>query len=469
MGSTRPPFRDVGYARLSHHDPDEQGAIARQKQDIRRVSERTGGQLLDPILVDNAVSASKYAHRKRKDYPKLLDMARAGLIDRAVIYDVDRLLRIPKELEALIDLVEELGDRFTIIAVNGSMDLTTSQGIYHARISVADAAKASDDTSRRLRSKFDQLAQAGLPLHASGANRAFGYLDGGMEIDLSEASLIQEAAADVLRGEGLNAIARRWNQAGVRNRRGGPWSNRTVRSVLTSPRNAGRRIHRGEDHGPAAWPPIIDPDTHARLCRLVAERTRDPGRRTPFTGLFVTTDGRSMRREVIGRHQRRVYRTWRPHPGVDVPRSITIGPAETLEELVLEVLFADVESGAVARRIAERRSRPRLLGEDPAMVELEMIQLAEDKAERRIGRAEWLVMRRPLERRLTAAQAAAGRVDDLAALDGLSPGIRGEWEGYSDDRRRRVLFAMFERVEIAPAPRLGPGFDPGRVTPVGRA
>ena len=471
------PYRDVGYARLSHADPDEAGAIARQKQDIRRVSEATGGQLVD-ILVDNAVSASRYARRVRKDYPRLLDMARAGLVDRAVIYDVDRLLRIPRELEDLIELVEKLPG-FTVVGVQGEMDLTKSEGRYFARMRVAQAAKESDDTSRRLRRKYEQLAEAGLPRSARGLNRPFGWRDGGMEHEPAEAALIRQAARDVLAGEGLNEIARRWNMAGVKNRRGGLWSNRTVRSVLISPRNAGLRVHQGKDYGPAAWPAILDAKTHTKLKALADSRAKDPGRRTPFTGLYRTPDGRSMRREVIGRHQRRVYRTWKAHPG-DPPEepklpSITIGPAETLEKLTVELLFAEVEAGGVARRIAERRAGPRIVGEDPAVVDAEMKQLALDVGEGRMGRSEWLTMRRPLERRLAAAQALAARHDGSAVLAGIDPDIRIRWHmpidagGYSDDHKRMILFAMFERIEISPAARLGPGFDGSRVNPVWRA
>ena len=474
MGTTR-VYRDVGYARLSMSDPDEAGAIARQKQDIERLSARTGGELIGPILVDNAISASRYARRKRKDYPKLLEMARAGLADRAVIYDVDRLLRIPRELEDLIDLVEELNGRFTVVGVNGVMDLSTADGRFFARMRVAQAAKESDDLSRRVLRMHEQRAEQGKPWGRTGRNRMFGWLDGGEEHDPIEAELIRQAAEDVVNGASLNGIARRWNEAGVRGPRDAQWTQLQVRRVLSLPRNAGLHTWHGEVMGPSSHPGIIDADTYGRLCRMLDDRRREPRRRSPFTGLFTSPDGRRMVRS-LGQRGIRSYRTVRPHPGVaERLPSVSISPAEQLEELTLELLFADVEQGGTASRAAaRRRAAPRPLGEDPKAVRRELVELAEDKAERRITRDEWLAMRRPLERRLAAAEAAQAAADQFVVVEHVDPDVRERWwlpvdeGGWDDDQKRRTLFAVFERVEVLPAERLGPGFDPDRVTAVYR-
>lgn len=475
MGTAR-PHRDIGYARLSVFDPDELGAIARQKQDIRRVSTATGGELVGPILVDNAISASRYARRQRKDYPKLLDMARAGLADRAIIYDLDRLLRIPRELEDLIDLVEELDGKFTVVGVNGVLDLSTADGRFFARMRVAQAAKESDDMSRRLRRKYEQMAEQGQNRGLRGRNRAFGWLDGGEEHHPVEAPLIAAAAEDmVLRGVGTNTIARRWNQAGQFGVRGTPWGNSKVLGVLTLPRNAGLREFRGEIIGTTPAPPIIDPDIYKRLCRMLEDRRREPRRRTVFTGLFRVPDGRGMTRST-GRRGTPAYRTIRPYPGV-VERgpSVSISPAETLEDMVLEIMFTDIETGGVQSRAAARRlTAPRLVGEDPATVRRELVELAEDKAEGRITRDEWLAMRRPLERRLAVAEAAEATMYELSLAEAVDVDVRARWAlpveegGYDDDRKRRILFSVFDRVEIAPAARRGAGFDPDRVKPIFR-
>jgi DNA invertase Pin-like site-specific DNA recombinase len=481
-------YRDVGYARLSHYDPDQKGAIARQSQDIRRLSADTGGELvtvenskgeLTDILVDNAISASAYARRKRKDYPRLLELAEAGAVDRGIIYDVDRLLRIPDELEDLIKLVDRLRGRFTIVSLHGRLDLTTAEGRKYARGRVADAAYESERMSERLRRAFVQKAEQGQPHAATGKSRAFGYEDDGLTVDLVEATLLRTAAADVLAGETLGSICRRWNTTGITTPKGGPWEHRALTKVLVGRRQAGLRVyHEGADDErvfPAAWPAIIDEVTHRALRRKFIENSaRLPGRRTEFTGLFVApVDGRVWKMRRDRKPGRAIYRTMRDHPGVPTP-SISIGPADQLEELVREWLFVHVESGGLARRVALRReaSATRPVGEDPSVVRDELVQLAEDKADGAITRPEWLAMRKRLTERLRAAEAAATNAAPGGPLAGVDVDVRARWAlpeddgGYTVDRKRAILAGVFDRIEITRATRGGPGFDPSRVTPI---
>lgn len=475
--------RDIGYARLSHKDPDEAGAIARQKQDIRRVSAATGGQLVVvenhrgenvDILVDNAVSASRYARRKRKDYPLIETYARAGLIDRAVIYDVDRLLRIPRELEDLIDLVEELQGRFQVVAVNGVLDLTTADGRFFARLRVAQAAKESDDLSRRLRRQSDQRAEAGRPHGVTTGRRCFGYTPDGLGLQPDEANAVRDAATAVLTaGASLNEIARRWNTQGlVGPRAGRRWSNRTVRSVLAGHRIAGLRIHRqgkpDEKTYPAAWPAIVDEITHRALRRKLLEQpSRRPGRRTEYTGLFVAVIDEvswPMRRD----RARNVYRTFADWAGQDFPHC-SIGPIDELEGMVRRLLFDFVESGAVAERVARRRATDgeRTAVESAAAVQALIDQADEDEAHGVIDRRGWLTKRKVLVPRLRAAQMAeSGPAPSV--LDRVTLNLRVEWWDWDIDARAALLREMFDRVEVRPAAKTGRGFHPERVTPVWR-
>lgn len=477
--------RDVGYARLSHADPDEAGAIARQKQDIRQVSTSTGGHLVtvdnhqgEPveILVDNAVSASRYARRKRKDYPLIETYARAGLIDRAVIYDVDRLLRIPRELEDLIDLVEDLDGGFTVVAVNGELDLTTADGRFFARMRVAQAAKESDDLSRRIRRQIVQGAERGVPRNARGRARPFGFADDGIAHNPDEAALIRQAAEDVLyRGVSLNEIARRWNAAGHRTaRRNTLWSNRTVRAVLCGPRAAGLRIHhRGEPDEqtfPAAWDPIIDRATHEALKgKLIATSARRPSRRTEYTGLFVgVADGESWPMRRDRNRSVAVYRTYQRFPGAPIVR-MQIGPAADLEGAVRELLFAYVESGRLAEKVADRiaaegRQAPAETAEE---VQALIDQADADEVSGVIDRRGWLLKRKLLVPRLQAAQHAEARVS-VSVLDRVPLDIRAQWGDYEVDHRAAILREVFDRIEISPGRKNGPGFDRSRVRPVWR-
>lgn len=481
--------RDVGYARISDDDLRLGIGVGRQEDDIRATSERTGGQLIR-MFVDNDISASRYATKKRHDYDELIDMVRLGLADRVIVYDLDRLLRKPRELEDLIDLVDARAG-FPVVNLTGELDLTTADGRYFARMRVAQAAKESDDISRRVRRANEAIAAKGGSL---GRTRAFGYAcngrhhpqdcpdkngecdrhcdipdcrHDGRSVIPSEATLLRQAAADVLAGESITGVARRWNAAGVKTVRDGTrgWMPTTVRVVLTGPRQAGLVVHRGEVVGPGDWDPIIDRETHERLKKIIADRGHEqPRRRGEFTGLFKTIEGWSMKANTD--RNRRDYR-FLSRPGMEGRQtSIAAGP---LEDLVRGWLFKGADDGSILRRRAGRQ-RPRLepVGEDPAELERRLVELAEDEANDRITRAEWLAKRERLTERLRVAQAAMRRDETDEVLAEVTPGLRDRWAALSVDRKRTILLAVFDRVIVHPATKMGPRFDPDRVEPIWR-
>lgn len=447
----------IGYARLSKYDPGEGRGVERQRQDIAAVCEQHGWTLTG-VLVDNDISASRYSRKPRDGYQRLVSLITSGAVERVVIYDADRLLRQPRELEDLIDLAERNGS-FEIHTVTGQIDLVTSAGRFIARSLVAKAAMESDDLSRRLRRAFDQKAAEGRPHGA----RAFGYEPDGITIRESEAALLRQAACDVLAGETLAAIARRWNAAGiVTPQRRSAWDGTIVKAVLTNPRHAGIRVHRrgkpDEARFPASWLAVIDVDTHRALVSLLTDSDRRqaiPPRRTAFTGLVRSAVTKlPLDRDV--RRGRAVYMT-RRRPGRDAvgAQGLTI-PAGALERLILAMLFEAVDSGHLARRIAARRARREgTKGEDPAVIERALVQLAEDEASGLITRAEWLAKRERLQQRLQTAQAAQA-VDPVAiVLEGVTGDLEAAWPAWSVDRQRAILAATFNTVLIHPSTRRG--------------
>ena len=439
-------MKAVGYARISKDDRLEGRGVKRQSQDIEQVCERRGWELID-VLTDNDVSASRYSKKPRPGYARLVAMIESGAVDRAVVYDVDRLLRQPRELEDLIDLCESRNGAFELHNVNGELDLMTGAGRFTARVLVSKAAMESDDLSRRLKRGFDQKAAEGLP-HGG---RAFGYEPDGMTVRETEASLFVQAADDVLAGTSLNEIARRWNGLGVLTpQRRRPWDSTVVKAVLTNPRHAGLRIHRGEVVGPGQWPPLIDRETHERLvARLKAKGRRRPPRRTAFTGIITDRDGVPLDRDVVrGRPSYRGHR----RPGREAaPVQIA---AEPLERLIVELMFAAIDEGRLSSHAREQLRR-RQAGPDNEQIEEDLRALAEDFGEGRISRAEWLAARGPLESRLQTAESRnEARRDTEASLE-LTVGLRDRWESLDVDSKRSILRLVFERIVILPAKSRG--------------
>lgn len=135
------------YARISKDPLNIAMSIERQVAD----NERRATQLGWPTP-DHIIERDRSAWRKagsRPGFNELLRLIRSQETEGVVIWDIDRLLRRMDELEWLIQAVEEFP--VMVYSAAGEFDLNDSNGRYTARILVAGAQKASDDTSRRIK------------------------------------------------------------------------------------------------------------------------------------------------------------------------------------------------------------------------------------------------------------------------------------------------------------------------------
>ena len=160
-----------------------------------------------------------------------------------------------------------------------------------ARIQGAVARKESDDKSRRLQRKHEEIAQAGRP--SGGGTRPYGYESDHRTVRPAEAAVIRKCAAKVLAGDSLRSICVELNADGVPTVSGKPWSTQTLAAVAdvgpdqrparaqgrrSSPRPSGRRSSprpRRSGSGPSLRDPERRTNRSARrylLPRLLALR-----------------------------------------------------------------------------------------------------------------------------------------------------------------------------------------------------
>ena len=452
------PVRAAVYCRISRDDAGDMLGVRRQEKDARALCERKGWSVVE-VFADDDVSA--WSGVVRPGYRSMLEAIAARDVDAVVAYDLDRLHRIPRELEEFFEACDRVA-LVNLATVSGDVDLGTNDGRMMARIMGAVARKSSDDTSRRLRRKFDEMAEQGRP-HGG---RAFGYDADGMTIRPDEAALLKQAAKDVLAGESLAAIARRWNDLGVLTpQRGRPWGGTVVRAVLTGPRQAGLRVHRREVVGPGAWPAILDRATHERLVATLtgANRRQAPPRRTPFTALVrCGRCGATMTRDTA-----RELPTYRCHKSEGrAGCNGTSISALPLERIVEEAVLRRYDSPDLAAQVRDIKDVPAANQHDElAALEGRLAELAELWASGELTKPEWLVARKSIERRLETARRAVVRSGKSAVLaDYATPGaLRAAWIDLTPERKRAILAAAIDYIEVLPATRRGPRFDDRRI------
>lgn len=266
------------YARISSDDGSALG-VARQIEDCTALATRRGWAIAD-TFIDNDVSASSGV--RRPEYERLIEAIKREKVSALVVWDVDRLTRTPSELEQFIGLAD--AHSIALASVGGEVDLATPQGRLTARIKGSVARHEVEQSSRRLKRKFLERAEAG----KSHGKVAYGYvreplfdasgvLTGYVEqAHPVHAEVIRTATAHLLAGEPLRALVASLNAAETLSPSGKPWSGTTLRQVLLRERNAGRRVHQGQVIGKGDWPAIVDEDTFDRLVAML----RDPRRRT---------------------------------------------------------------------------------------------------------------------------------------------------------------------------------------------
>jgi site-specific DNA recombinase len=267
------------YLRMSR-DAETRGlGIGRQRKDGQALASRLGWPILQEYS-DNDLSASKYSHKPRQGYSQMLQDLQESVINAVVVYDQDRLVR-QKELEELLEVCDR-ARAWHIAAVSGEIDVRNSDDLFRARILAAVHAKESDNISRRVRRKQQELAERGRP---HGGPRRYGYRLDFSAIEPDEAALIQELARRTLAGESLASLCRELNARGIPTAAGGRWSPATLRRILIGPHLAGLRVY-GEQLYPAAWPAIVSEETYHALRALLTDPHRKTHRTLPTRHLW---------------------------------------------------------------------------------------------------------------------------------------------------------------------------------------
>ena len=446
------------YARISNDPQGLRAGVERQQQDCRVHCEQRGWEVAG-IYEDNDISA--YSGKARPAYQRMLADVQAGKVQCIVAWHNDRLHRSPVELESFIDLVERTGVIVSTVT-GGDYDLSNPDGRLSARIVGAVARKESEDKSRRLRRKHQDKAEKGEPVGRMG----FGF-DSSHQVVESEAALIREAAAKVLAGSSLRAIAADWNQRGVPTSYGKQWTREGVKRVLIAARIAGLREHQGQ-YTPATWPAIVDEDTWRMLVAVLtdpARNTNGPKARSYLLSGMLQCGLCGKRLVSRPRSDKTKQYICLSGPGTYGCGKLGV-VAEPVERLV-EKLVHDVIVGTPnpPKRGGAAPSSPEL-SQAQRVLDERLARLAEAHfVEGQIDKATYSRLRAKLE--AEQEKLASGLVAEAnkRRIVGSPDELREALASGSLEQRRSILSLYVEKVVIAPVKVRGRNkFDPSRIT-----
>lgn len=454
------------YARISDDFGGDGLGVKRQLRECRKRLEDLGWVEVD-AYIDNSRSA--FTGKPRPEWKRLLGDIKSGRIEAVIAFQMDRLIRQPRELEQLIDLCEEVGVS-EVKTVDGTLDLSTPIGRTQARIYGSLANQESEIKRIRARSKALEKAEKGE--YQGGGVRLFGYSQDRKTMNQGEAVRLRNIAKRVLAGSTIFSEVKRLNSAEVTTTAGNEWTTSSLRRLLLSPAIAGLREHAEAGRVKASWKGIISEREHDALVALFNGRRRGKSVSTYLlTGLLIcSTCGAKL---VSTPHQKggRIYRC--PTP-VAKPGSVKAGSCEgrslsgeRADEMVAEMVLAALDRAVLQGEEGDETEAMERVREIRARREL----MAEMLAEGQIDAVEWKSIRNSLIKQEQKALKEAERAVEALKPQGVSGvGVRDNWAHLSVTERRSVVERLIDHILVGKYERSGrTRWDPSRLTLIWRA
>lgn len=488
--------RGIIYGRASR-DPKGGGtSVTKQLERGRDFAKREKMQVVAEIRDDNK-SASR-GSRERTGFAKVRDLVGRGQADLLILWEVSRSSR---DLEEFMGLVNACSDSGLEIAVSGTRYDPSEVNDWLPLVFQGVMAEAE---ARRIKQRNIDSVETNAMRGTPHGRIPYGYRrvydpKTGVLINQSpydehepsrlsrEAQVVADAVQAVLKGVTLRQICRDLNAQGVptprkarkqtlaENPRGAVtlWEPSTLRQLILNPTVAGRRVHRGEDIGPAAWDPIVDYGTWLRLrnflkdpSRLSVSNPRGPAPRHLLSGIALC--GECGARVKAATNVSRIPRAYTCRTEGCMRVTATADRVDERVEAVLMALFERPDFQSALADAHERRETAAARRPDVASL------IAEKEAE--LDAVEKL--RDNGELTLRAYAAETKRIDD--AVENLrsqqvasvsSPALRrlltattlqGGWQTADLMDRREVVRLLLD-VTIKRATVRGRNFDPRRV------
>lgn len=249
------------YVRQSIHKDE---GIQRQLVKCREFAHDRGWVVVEEYE-DNDVSAFK-SRGEKTEWGKLLKDFKSGKFTHLVAMDMSRLLRSQRDLL----LIRDLG--IVVSTYSGDIDLSTSEGSFHASL-LASAAEF-EMTKKSERQKYANQYRVSLGRPVPGRRR-FGYETDGVTPRESEAEVVKWIFEQVASNRSLRSTALQLNKDGVRNGTGREWVPLRLRDLLLNPAYVGKVRHLGVTYDTKSEiKPVVSQSLFDKVAAVLGDPTR---------------------------------------------------------------------------------------------------------------------------------------------------------------------------------------------------
>ena len=253
------------------------------------------------VYADEALTGTK---DNRKEFQRLLNDCRKGLIDMVITKSISRFARnTVTMLEAVRELkllnVNVFFEKENIHSISGDGELMLS---ILASFAQEESRSVSENCKWRIRNNFKE----GIP----NTMEVYGYRisKGVFEINPEEAEVVRMIFSEFLSGKGRLAIAKKLNSMGIRTKNNRLWDSCKIKEILWNEKYAGdlllqkkyiedhltKRTRKNEGVLPQYYvrdnhEAIIDRETFNRVQEELKQRRAKYGARTATTNKYLFT------------------------------------------------------------------------------------------------------------------------------------------------------------------------------------
>ncbi len=219
------------YMRVSTEDQAKEGfSINAQKEKLTKYAELNDWDIHD-YYIDDGISGKNT--KDRPEVNRLINDVKAGKIRNILVYKLDRLTRSVADLINLINLFESHNCSFN--SQTEKIDTTNAVGRMFVKMLGIFAEFERENLAERVAFGYEQKTREG---NYTNTNGVYGYnyiIGQGLEVNEEEKIIVKDIYESYLNGDSMLSICKELNKNKTPTKRGGKWSQSTIRSILTNP------------------------------------------------------------------------------------------------------------------------------------------------------------------------------------------------------------------------------------------
>jgi len=216
------------YARVSTEDQAKEGfSLASQLEKLRSYCKARGWEIAGEY-VDDGYSGR---NTNRPAYKKMMeDMPKWDVL---LVMKMDRIHRNSKNFMLMMEELRKKGKEF--VSMTESLDTSTAMGRFVMDIIQRIAQLESEQIGERVYDGMRQKAKQGVGMLGSPPPYGYVYNNGKLVIVDEEAKIVKKMFEMYLCGYSLKKIEEWLNKNGIKTKKGGKWTKKTVARILSNP------------------------------------------------------------------------------------------------------------------------------------------------------------------------------------------------------------------------------------------